>query len=1029
MIRQLSRWALVSLSSLLVSAASAATFGTAVSIGGHASDLALDEARGVVYVANFTANRIDVISTKTMKLCNAGVNDNCPLTSMAVAVQPSTLALSPDGRYLLVGHVSNFSSDVGTTHHSLTLINLVSGAKQTYAMGNPPLGVAFGNDGIALIVTTTDFMLFNPETKQMASIATIQEVTTREIPVVVGTFPPEITAASTTASGDGSKIFGMMEWGDSENQCVQFRYDTATKSIKVVYWTYSPPPGPRVIATDKTGSVVMAAWTLMHPGGYQLAQFPGASGAYSVGTSAIDGSRNTIYTQMSNEEQYLLWPSETAYKGPALMVADADNLAIREQLKLPESLMGRSLLNASGEVLYSVSSSGLMILPVARSGQAPRVAASQEMVVFKGSWCSHTPMSQEIQIVDPNGGATDFTLSSTLSGVTVSPSSGVTPARIQVTIDPAAFQNTKGTASGLIQISSSAAVNVPVPVKVLVNNREPDQRGTFLAVPGKLVDIVADTGRGRFYVLRQDKNQVLVFDANTQKQIATLRTGNTPWSMAMTTDQKYLLVGADNSQVAHAFDLDTLTLWKLIVMPGGHYPRSIAVSGNAILAACRSAGSTHTIDKINLWATPGSATTLPSLGVFKNDIDEDTALTSSPSGSSIFGVMPDGRTILYNANSNTFVAGRQDFEKLSGGFGAMGDSAFAVDNHLLNDSLVETRVLETGSGVSSGFALVDGMGMRTTAPNSSSPGVITKLDLTLPISTNPTRMAEAPALAGLTTTTTTETTIASSVFIRSLAALPSQGSIVSLSTSGITVLPWQYDAAVADPKIRSVTSAADGGAVAPGSLIAVQGTDLSPVNVVTSQIPLPTLLGDSCMTVNGQLVPMVLVSPTRINAQLPYGLTGPGTLILRTPAGVSNPFVFPIQTTAPGVFRADVEPYTDLMPVIVRAENNTIVTYSNPVHLDDWLTIYLTGLGATSPAVDAGNPGPSDPLAEAMVTPTVTLGGSNVPVYFAGLAPGQVGVYQINVKVPFAGVPLGWGVPLKITQGGYSTELNVRVVD
>ncbi len=38
------------------------TFGKVVSIGGHASDLALDEARGVLYVANFTANRIEVMS-------------------------------------------------------------------------------------------------------------------------------------------------------------------------------------------------------------------------------------------------------------------------------------------------------------------------------------------------------------------------------------------------------------------------------------------------------------------------------------------------------------------------------------------------------------------------------------------------------------------------------------------------------------------------------------------------------------------------------------------------------------------------------------------------------------------------------------------------------------------------------------------------------------------------------------------------------------------------------------------------------
>jgi len=36
----------------------AGTFGKVVPIGGHASDLALDEGRRVLYIANFTANRI-----------------------------------------------------------------------------------------------------------------------------------------------------------------------------------------------------------------------------------------------------------------------------------------------------------------------------------------------------------------------------------------------------------------------------------------------------------------------------------------------------------------------------------------------------------------------------------------------------------------------------------------------------------------------------------------------------------------------------------------------------------------------------------------------------------------------------------------------------------------------------------------------------------------------------------------------------------------------------------------------------------
>ena len=88
---------------LLLAAASAASgqsFGTVVALGGHSSDLVLDEARGYVYVANYTANRIDVVNLTTKSLER----------SMNVASQPSSIALSPDGRYLLVAHYGNFVS-------------------------------------------------------------------------------------------------------------------------------------------------------------------------------------------------------------------------------------------------------------------------------------------------------------------------------------------------------------------------------------------------------------------------------------------------------------------------------------------------------------------------------------------------------------------------------------------------------------------------------------------------------------------------------------------------------------------------------------------------------------------------------------------------------------------------------------------------------------------------------------------------------------------------------------------------------
>src|SRR5713101_2962394 len=82
-----------SLAAVLFSAAVwGATFGTVVPIdipvGGHVSDIVLDEPRGVVYVANFTARRIDVMSVADKKI----------VSTINVPAQPGAMAISPNGQ-------------------------------------------------------------------------------------------------------------------------------------------------------------------------------------------------------------------------------------------------------------------------------------------------------------------------------------------------------------------------------------------------------------------------------------------------------------------------------------------------------------------------------------------------------------------------------------------------------------------------------------------------------------------------------------------------------------------------------------------------------------------------------------------------------------------------------------------------------------------------------------------------------------------------------------------------------------------
>jgi len=508
-----------------------------------------------------------------------------------------------------------------------------------------------------------------------------------------------------------------------------------------------------------------------------------------------------------------------------------------------------------------------------------------------------------------------------------------------------------------------------------------------------------------------------VFDGQSHSQIATLKTSNTPTQLAVTFDRRQLLVGHDNAQIISVFDLETLQAEAPIRMPGGHYPRSIAASARAVLVASRVAGPAHTIDRVDM--TTRSAVELPSLGIFENKININTVLVAGANGSSIMAVQADGSLLLYNANVDTFTIGRKDTGGVSGAYAASNFDQYVVGNRLFNASLVPVRTFDASSATSSGFAFVDQAGIRTTAASLVSPGIIQRLSLASSTSElRSTRMVEAPLLGDT-----------GALFTRTLAPLYSRSAIANLSISGITVLPWAYDVAVSMPRIDRLVNAADQTAIAaPGSLVSVFGSSLSPVNQVSSFIPLPTALGESCLTVNGLPIPMILVSPTQINAQLPYQIEGNVTMILRTPGGVSDNFNLTVQPTAPSIFRTVVAGFEDGVPTIIRARNQQLVTLSNPIHREDTITIYLTGLGNTVPAIEAGVAAGSVPTPVAVVAPSVRIGGQELSVQFAGLAPGQVGVFQINALVPRT-VPLGMGLPLLVTQGGQSTQVSVRVID
>jgi uncharacterized protein (TIGR03437 family) len=101
---------------------------------------------------------------------------------------------------------------------------------------------------------------------------------------------------------------------------------------------------------------------------------------------------------------------------------------------------------------------------------------------------------------------------------------------------------------------------------------------------------------------------------------------------------------------------------------------------------------------------------------------------------------------------------------------------------------------------------------------------------------------------------------------------------------------------------------------------------------------------------------------------------------------------------------------------------------ARPAKIGEFISIYCTGLGDVTNRPGLGSQSPSNPLARTLLMPTVTIGGVTATVAFSGLAPGYVGLYQVNVQVPDT-APTGPAVPMVLTIGGVASNTATIAVE
>jgi uncharacterized protein (TIGR03437 family) len=208
---------------------------------------------------------------------------------------------------------------------------------------------------------------------------------------------------------------------------------------------------------------------------------------------------------------------------------------------------------------------------------------------------------------------------------------------------------------------------------------------------------------------------------------------------------------------------------------------------------------------------------------------------------------------------------------------------------------------------------------------------------------------------------------------------------------------------------------------AAGLLVSIFGSALADGSAGFNSAPVPTQLGSTQVLLGGVDLPLVYVSENQVNVLIPFEtpLNVPLSLLVQRNNAISVPVTTAVFAAQPAILSNGLG-----QGDIFGAGGQTLADANAPAAAGDVLVIYAVGLGAVTPPVPTGTGSPSSPLAKVSAPTIVTIGGQSVQPVFAGLTPGFVGLYQLNVVMP-AGVTAGSQVPVTVSVGGKTSASGI----
>ena len=208
-------------------------------------------------------------------------------------------------------------------------------------------------------------------------------------------------------------------------------------------------------------------------------------------------------------------------------------------------------------------------------------------------------------------------------------------------------------------------------------------------------------------------------------------------------------------------------------------------------------------------------------------------------------------------------------------------------------------------------------------------------------------------------------------------------------------LQWEVSPLTASATpLQVVNGASFAPDVAPGALISVFGAGLGRRGTPTTA------------EIAGRSATVLFSSPFQVNLAVPADLpAGSYTLTLRTPYGAAEGPV-ELREVAPAIFRLG-----EGQMAVVNASGQ-LNSPGQPAARGSALVLYGTGFGAVAAQ---GN------LMRTQRPVSARINGLEVPVGYSGLAPGYIGLYQVNVTLPLD-MPPGLFQSLELRQGGVAAN-------